>query len=259
MKDKNKNAQSALEESELKYRKIFDAAQEGILLCEASTGQILDANLFFLELLGYPLAEILAKKTQDLGISPEMMQIPEGDSGSNAISRGGLKNISLKTQKGRELPVEIICTRYPLRDKAVIQCSIRNAASRKLMETSMKKLTEELQTKTQELDHAHKALKKLDELKSEFVSVVSHELRTPLATMQEFTSIIADEIPGKLTKEQKQYLDIIKDNIDRLTRLISNLLDISNLEAGKIELKKTLVDLGGSGHGDTRHLEVSSG
>lgn len=244
MKEKDKNAQLVLEESELKYRKIFDAAQEGILLVDASTGQIIDANLFLLDLLSYSLAEILTKKIDDLGISPETIQVPEGDSGSNSTSRGGSKYISLKTQKGRELPVEMICTRYLLRDKMVIQGAVRNAASRKLMETSVKKLTEEVQAKSQELDHAHKALKKLDELKSEFVSVVSHELRTPLATMQEFTSIISDEIPGKLTKEQRQYLDIIKENIDRLTRLISNLLDISNLEAGKIELKKTLIDLG---------------
>ncbi|MFH0985504.1 MAG: PAS domain-containing sensor histidine kinase [Candidatus Omnitrophota bacterium] len=244
MKEKEKSAQAALEESELKYRKIFDAAQEGILLCEASTGQILDANLFLLDLLNYSLAEILAKKIQDLGISPETLQFPESDGGSLQTLCGHSRPISLKTQKGRELPVEMICIRYPLRDKTVIQCSVRNAASRKLMETSIKKLTEEVQAKTQELDNAHKALKKLDELKSEFVSVVSHELRTPLATMQEFTAIISDEIPGKLTKEQRQYLDIIKDNIERLTRLISSLLDISNLEAGKIELKMTLVDLG---------------
>jgi len=86
-------------------------------------------------------------------------------------------------------------------------------------------------------------LKKLDQLKDEFLSTVSHELRTPLTTMKEFTSIISDEIPGKLTKEQKEYLDIIKGNIDRLTRLINNLLDISKIESGKIEPKKALVDI----------------
>jgi len=86
-------------------------------------------------------------------------------------------------------------------------------------------------------------LKRLDQLKDEFLSTVSHELRTPLTTMKEFASIISDEIPGKLTKEQKEYVDIIKCNIDLLTRLINNLLDISKIESGKIEPKKALVDI----------------
>ncbi len=85
--------------------------------------------------------------------------------------------------------------------------------------------------------------KRFDQLKNEFLSTVSHELRTPLTTMKEFASIISDEIPGKLTKDQKEYTGIIKNNIDRLARLINNLLDISKIEAGKIELKKRPIDI----------------
>lgn len=258
MKEKEKAVRSALEDSELKYRKIFDATQEGTLLFDASTGQILDANLSLLDLLNYPLAEILVKKVQDLGISPETLQIPEETGGSDTGRPGSPRNIPLKTKGGHDLSTEVTCARYRLKDKTVIQCAVRNVAGRKLMEKSIKKLTEELQVKTHELEVAHKALQKLDELKSEFVSVVSHELRTPLATMMEFTSIISDEIPGKLTKEQRQYIEIIKENIDRLTRLISNLLDISNLEAGKIELKKTLVDLGDLATGVVASLKAQA-
>jgi len=90
---------------------------------------------------------------------------------------------------------------------------------------------------------ANEVLKRLNQIKSDFVSTVSHELRTPLTTMKEFTSIILDEIPGKLTKEQKEYVDIIEGNIDRLARLINDLLDISKIESGRIELKKALVDI----------------
>ena len=85
--------------------------------------------------------------------------------------------------------------------------------------------------------------KEVDKMKTEFISTVSHELRTPLTTMKEFISIISDEIPGKLTKDQREYVDIVKGNIDRLARLINNLLDISKIEAGRAELKKTLVDI----------------
>ena len=94
-----------------------------------------------------------------------------------------------------------------------------------------------------ELDQKNKELQKLDKLKTDFINTVSHELRTPLTIMKEFVSLISDEIPGKLTETQNEYIGIIKGNIDRLSRLINDLLDISKIEAGKIELKKTLVDV----------------
>ncbi|MCK4947884.1 MAG: HAMP domain-containing protein [Candidatus Aureabacteria bacterium] len=85
--------------------------------------------------------------------------------------------------------------------------------------------------------------KEIDNMKTEFISTVSHELRTPLTTMKEFTAIISDEIPGKLTEGQREYVDIIKGNIDRLARLINNLLDISKIESGRAEFKRTLVNI----------------
>ncbi len=85
--------------------------------------------------------------------------------------------------------------------------------------------------------------KEIDKMKTEFISTVSHELRTPLSTMKAYASIISDEIPGKLTNDQREYIAIIEINIDRLARLINNLLDISKIEAGRAELKKTLVDI----------------
>jgi len=94
-----------------------------------------------------------------------------------------------------------------------------------------------------DLENKNEELKKLDDLKDEFISTVSHELRTPLTTMNEFTMILSDEIPGKLTNDQKEYIDIIKSNIDRLSRLVEDLLDISKIEAGKLKLKKTSVNI----------------
>ena len=85
--------------------------------------------------------------------------------------------------------------------------------------------------------------KEIDRMKTEFISTVSHELRTPLTTMKEFVSIILDGIAGNVTEEQKNYLNIIKNNINRLTRIINNLLDISKIEAGRVELKKERINI----------------
>jgi signal transduction histidine kinase/HAMP domain-containing protein len=94
-----------------------------------------------------------------------------------------------------------------------------------------------------ERKNAEEDLIKLDQLKTDFVSTVSHELRTPLTIMGEYASIISDEIPGKLNLEQREYLSIIGGNIDRLSRIIEDLLDISRIEAEKVVLKREFVDL----------------
>jgi len=85
--------------------------------------------------------------------------------------------------------------------------------------------------------------KEVERMKTEFISTVSHELRTPLATMKEFVSIIVDGIAGETTSEQREYLDIIARNINRLSRIINNLLDISKIEAGKMDLKRQVADI----------------
>ncbi len=80
--------------------------------------------------------------------------------------------------------------------------------------------------------------REIDRMKKEFISNVSHELRTPAAVVKEFISILNDEVSGPVNEEQRDYLNIMYQNIERLLRLIENLLNISRVEAGKIRLKK---------------------
>ena len=80
-------------------------------------------------------------------------------------------------------------------------------------------------------------LKEAIEAKSQFMSMVSHELRVPLASIKESIAIVLDGLVGKITKEQRNCLDIAKRNIDRLNRLIGDLLDLNKLEAGKMNFE----------------------
>src|SRR3989338_6282970 len=91
-----------------------------------------------------------------------------------------------------------------------------------------------LEERNAELRRANEELKRLDQLKSDLISMVSHELRTPLATVKEFTAILSDQIAGPVTANQQEYLAIIKANIDRLSRMIDNLLDMAKIEAGRV-------------------------
>ncbi len=85
--------------------------------------------------------------------------------------------------------------------------------------------------------------KRLQRLKDEFVRTVSHELRTPLTTIKEGINQILEGILGDITEGQQRFLNIVLNDINRLNRIINDLLDLSKMEAGKIELKKELFDL----------------
>lgn len=86
-------------------------------------------------------------------------------------------------------------------------------------------------------------LKRLNQLKTEFVSTVSHELRTPLAIIKEGVSLVNEKLYGELNEKQAKLLTTVYDNVSRLARLIDDLLDISRIESGKMELHLTKVDL----------------
>jgi len=86
-------------------------------------------------------------------------------------------------------------------------------------------------------------LKELDKMKSDFVSNVSHELRTPLTAVKGSVDNRLDGLTGLLNEKQSRYLTRIKSNADRLTRLINDILDLSRIEAGKIDLKPAVLPL----------------
>jgi len=82
---------------------------------------------------------------------------------------------------------------------------------------------------------AEEELKETMEMKAQFISTVSHELRTPLTSMKEAVTIVLDELAGKINKDQRRFLDIAQRNIDRLARLIDDVLDFQKLNAGKMK------------------------
>jgi diguanylate cyclase (GGDEF)-like protein len=107
----------------------------------------------------------------------------------------------------------------------------------------LKKTNEAIKLLYKELDEKNRKLEALDQLKSDFVSTVSHELRTPLAITKEGISLILDRILGDVNEKQHQILVTAKSNMDRLNRIINDLLDISKIEAGKLEIKMNASEL----------------
>ena len=100
--------------------------------------------------------------------------------------------------------------------------------------TERKQAEEALEQKMEELQAAHEELQELDQMKDSFLSTVSHELRTPLTSIKSFAEILLSyEDEDKET--QREFLTIINDESDRLTRLINDFLDLSRIEAGRMQ------------------------
>ena len=102
-------------------------------------------------------------------------------------------------------------------------------------------LEEELRRKNYQLEQQNRAIEEANRLKTEFVSMVSHELRTPLTSIQGFAELLLEG--GEIAGEARESLTIVKKNADRLLGLINDLLDVARMEAGRIELHRTSLDL----------------
>jgi signal transduction histidine kinase/GGDEF domain-containing protein len=94
-----------------------------------------------------------------------------------------------------------------------------------------------------QLEKANQELRRVDEVKSEFVSIASHELRTPLSTIKNAVQLILRGKAGEINQTQADFLSLAEKNINRLTNILNNLLDLSRIESGKIGMKFVEMDL----------------
>lgn len=111
------------------------------------------------------------------------------------------------------------------------------------LEKKVAERTIELEKKSLLLEEANKHLQEVDRLKSQFLATMSHELRTPLNSIIGYTQLILDGVDGPLTKEEEEDLKRIEKNAKHLLQLINDILDLSKIEAGKMELNISKVDL----------------
>ncbi|RMH35993.1 MAG: HAMP domain-containing protein [Nitrospirae bacterium] len=118
-----------------------------------------------------------------------------------------------------------------------IAVAIDNAYAYQSLAALNQGLEQRVRDRTQELEHANERLLELDRLKSAFVSIVSHELRTPMTSIKGLIENMVDGLTGPLADRQSFYLQRVSANIDRLTRMINDLLDLSRIEAGRLELQ----------------------
>ncbi|MBE0623265.1 MAG: GGDEF domain-containing protein [Burkholderiales bacterium] len=131
---------NALRASESRYRRLFEAARDGILLLNSETGQIEDVNPYLIELLGYSHAEFLGKKLWEVGSFADRDESREmfAQLQSNGYVR--YDDLPLKTKAGAEVAVEFVSNIYDCAGTRVIQCNIRDISERKRMEEQLRRM-----------------------------------------------------------------------------------------------------------------------
>jgi two-component system, NtrC family, sensor kinase len=131
-------ADKQLVDSETRYRRLFETAQDGILLLDAETGQITDVNPFLVSMLGYTHQEFLGKKLWEIGLFQDVVQSQESFKQLQQKGYVRYENLPLETKDHRKINVEFVSNVYDVDHKKVIQCNIRDITERKLVEQKLR-------------------------------------------------------------------------------------------------------------------------
>jgi two-component system, cell cycle sensor histidine kinase and response regulator CckA len=132
----------ALGASELSYRRLFEAAQDGVLILDARNGRIDDVNPFLMKLLNFSRSEMVGKTVGEL--SP-FKDIESNQAMLERVQKQGYaryEDLPLKTSDGRSISVEFVCNVYQAGDRKVIQCNIRDITERKRTEALFRRLVD---------------------------------------------------------------------------------------------------------------------
>jgi PAS domain S-box-containing protein len=134
--------ESVLRVSEARYRRLFESAQDGILLLNAESAQIEDVNPYLIEMLGYSHAEFLGKKLWEVGSFADRAESSEMFTELQTAGYVRYEHLPLRTKTGALIDVEFVCNSYDCEGVKVIQCNIRDITARKQLEARVRAVVE---------------------------------------------------------------------------------------------------------------------
>ena len=221
--------EAALEDSETRYRRLFETAQDAILILDEPTGKIFDANPFIKELLGYSQAELVGKELWQIGL---FRDVEENKAAFQELQAQGYiryENLPLETKDGQQIEVEFVSNVYQVDHHEVIQCNIRDITERS-----------RLQRQTHEQADA---LAELHQRKDEFLAMLSHELRNPLSAIFNALHILRLQDTGNPIQQKAK--SVIERQVGQLAHLIDDLLEVSRVITGGIQLHQERLEMRG--------------
>lgn len=205
-KVERKSVNDALRLSETRYRRLFEAAQDGIIILDAATGEITDANLYLAALVNYTQEELLGKMLWEISPFRDIAANQEAFLELQKKEFIRYEHLPLETRDGKRVDVEFISNVYVVGDRKVIQCSVRDISARKRAEEALRSAMEDL---------------------GAFSYSVSHDLRAPLRAIAGFSQALSEDYSDNLDVEGKRMLNVIQDSIHEMGQLIDGLLAFS--------------------------------
>src|SRR5450755_3542809 len=233
----------ALIASEAQYRRLFETAQDGILIVDAETGQIRDVNPFLLDLLGFSREEYLGKKLW------EVAAFQDSAASKSAFlelqQKGYIRydNIPLHAKNGNSVEVEFVSNIYDVGLKKVIQCNIRDITERRHAEAEIHLLNGDLERRVHQRTAQVEALNR--ELET-FNYSVSHDLRAPLRRIDGFVTELERLCGDDLIATGKEAILAIRSSTEHMRTLIQALLKLASV--GRSELQCQQTDLSSFAH-----------
>ena len=235
------------EREHMRFRELLEAAPDAIIEVDRE-GRIVLLNKATEQLFGYQREELLGQPVEVL--------IPENVRAGHSKHRNeywerpttrpmgtGLK-LEGQRKNGSRFPVEISLSPVQFEEGFRVSAIIRDVSERRRAEEQLRTIqetyTEELAAKNRELQARNEEVERANHLKSEFLSGMSHELRTPLHTIIGFTELLEEEIQGPLNDKQRRYMRHIHQDSQHLLALINDVLDLSKIESGQIELQREI-------------------
>jgi PAS domain S-box-containing protein len=244
---------AARQESSLesRYRKLLHAVPDAILEVDQE-GRITILNEAAERMFGYTRAEFLGLNVETL--VPAAMRSGHAKHRSSYAEHPNTRpmgtGLELQGQRkdGSLFPVEISLSPNWIEGSLHVIASVRDITERKAVENRLRSLREqytaELTLKNEQLEARNREVERANRLKTEFLASMSHELRTPLHTIIGFSELLGEQLEGPLTDKQQRFVGHILQDARHLLELINEVLDISKIESGRLELKQETFDFG---------------